>query len=244
MSTHDLDLLIIAAHPDDAEIALGGTILRLTDRGHRVGILDLTRGEMGTRGTVEDRDQETALASQKLGLAVRRNLGLPDGRLVAGISEREAVAAAIRELRPTIVVGHNPDDPHPDHRGAGELARDGWYLAGLKRLAEQAGGPPAQRPPERFIFQSHTGFDPSLVVDISAYFERKVEVIQAYASQLAPSSPKDDGAHVRRGRDILERVTHKARTHGGAIGVEFGEPLLCAGTLSADSRLLALLGSA
>jgi|TARA_B110000211_G_scaffold161650_2_gene182791 LmbE family N-acetylglucosaminyl deacetylase len=82
------------------------------------------------------------------------------------------------------------------------------------------------------------------VVDISAYFERKVEVIQAYASQLAPSSPKDDGAHFLRGRDILERVTHKARTHGGAIGVEFGEPLLCAGTLSADSRLLALLGSA
>lgn len=240
MTTPALDVLIIAAHPDDAEISLGGTILRLTDRGFSVGILDLTAGEMGTRGTPEERKAEAAVASQRMGLTLRRNLGLPDGRLVAGITEREAVARSIRELKPKIVIGHNPDDPHPDHRGAGELARDGWYLSGLQRLAGE-GEAPAQRPLERYSFHSHTPFQPSVVVDISEVFERKLELIRSYASQLAPGGPGDDGAHFLKGSDILERVTHKARTYGGAIGVLFGEPLLCPDPLSADALLLGML---
>jgi bacillithiol biosynthesis deacetylase BshB1 len=244
MRTDSLDLLIIAAHPDDAEIALGGTILRLTDRGFKVGILDLTGGEMGTRGTQEDRAQEAASAGRLMGLTLRRNLALPDGRLRAGVSERETVAHALCEYKPNILIGHYPDDPHPDHRGAGQLARDGWYLSGLQKLADKNGWGSAQRPAERYCFHSHTAFKPSLVVDISAVFERKLDVIRAYASQLAPSSAADDGGHFLKGSDILERVTHKARTYGEAIGVRYGEPLLCPGPLSADAHLLTMLAAA
>ncbi len=244
MNTDSLDLLIIAAHPDDAEIALGGTILRLTDRGFKVGILDLTGGEMGTRGTQEDRAQEAASAGRLMGLTMRRNLEFPDGRLRAGISEREAVAHAICDYKPKILAGHYPDDPHPDHRGAGQLAQDGWYLAGLQKLADKNGWGSAQRPAERYCFHSHTAFEPSLVVDISALFERKLDVIRAYASQLTPSSDTDDGGHLLKGSDILERVTHKARTYGEAIGVRYGEPLLSSGPLSANGHLLTMLAAA
>ena len=136
----NLDVLVVAAHPDDAEISLGGTLLRLVRAGRRVGVVDLTRGELGTRGERADRDAETAAATELLGLAVRTNLELPDGRVVADVAARESLAACIREHAPDVLICHHTEDLHPDHAAAGKLGREAWYLAGLARLAESQGG--------------------------------------------------------------------------------------------------------
>jgi bacillithiol biosynthesis deacetylase BshB1 len=229
MNEQQLDALVIAAHPDDAEICLGGTILRLVDEGRRVGVLDLTRGEMGTRGSAADRTRETEAATKLLGLTCRENLELPDGRLEVTLEAREALARRIRALRPQTVFAHHTEDLHPDHCAAGQLAREAWYLAGLARLAESEGGAPAHRPPELFHFMGHVPFAPTFVVDIGAVWSRKVEVVRRYASQLEPTNAGDRGEHFLFGADILARVETRARTHGESIGVRYGEPLLHVG---------------
>ncbi len=226
-----LDALVIGAHPDDAEISLGGTILKLVAEGKRVGVLDLTRGEMGTRGTAEDRDAETRAATELLGLSYRGNLELPDGRVVADVPSREKLARVLRETQPDWVFAHHPEDLHPDHSACGRLAREGWYLSGLRRLAEEAGGPPARRPKRLFHFLGHVPFDPTFVVDVSAQWERKADVIRCYASQLQPDGDQDRGEHFLFGADILARAETKARFFGELISARFGEPLFHQGPL-------------
>jgi bacillithiol biosynthesis deacetylase BshB1 len=226
-----LDALVLAAHPDDAEISLGGTLLRLAERGAKIGICDLTRGEMGTRGSAADRDRETAAASALLGLAVRENLDLPDGRVEVTVETRERLARLLRTWAPDVVFVHHVEDLHPDHAACGKLAREAWYLAGLQRLAEEDGGPPARRPRRLFHFQGHVPFEPTLVVDIDDVWSRKVELIRCYASQLDPAHAEDTGEHFLFGADILGRAETKARYWGERIGCRHGEPLLHAGPL-------------
>lgn len=226
-----LDALAIAAHPDDAEISLGGTLLLLAQRGLAVGICDLTRGEMGTRGDAGDRARETAAANEVLGLAVRENLGLPDGRVQVTLEARERLARLLRELRPEVVFAHHVEDLHPDHAACGQLAREAWYLAGLRRLAEADGGPPARRPPRLFHFYGHVPFEPTFVVDVDAVWERKVELIRCYASQIEPAHDGDRGEHFLFGADILRRAETKARFWGERISCGHGEPLLHQGPL-------------
>ncbi len=221
-----LDLLVVAAHPDDAEISVGGTILLLTRTARRVGIVDMTRGEMGTRGTSENRNAETERASELMGLAYRANLELPDGRVQPTLEAREALARILRETRPDTVLAHTTEDRHPDHAATGRLAREAWYLSGLQRLAELDGGPPAGRPKRLFHFLSHLAFEPTLVVDISPVWDEKVELVKSYASQLAPESERDEGGHFLYGADILRRIETKSRTWGERIGARHGEPLL------------------
>ena len=225
-----LDALVVAAHPDDAEISVGGTILRLVDAGKRVGVLDLTRGEMGSRGSKADRDAETAAATELLGLAWRGTLDLPDGR---GVPSRERLAAHLRELAPDLVIAHHADDLHPDHAACGRLARQAWYLSGLRVLAQQAGGPPARRPRRLLHFAGHLPFDPTYVVDVTPVWERKVAAIRAYATQFTPASADDTGEHFLFGSDILARAEAKARYWGERIGAQVGEPLLHVGALPA-----------
>ena len=234
-----LDVLAVAAHPDDAEISVGGTLLRLAAAGRRVGIVDLTRGEMGTRGTAQDRAREVEAASRALGLAARANLELPDGRLEPSLDARERLAALLREHRPDVVLAHHLEDLHPDHRAAGRIARDAWYLAGLARLAELSGGAPARRPPRIYHFPTHVAFEPTFVVDVTAVWERKVEVVRCYASQLAPANERDRGEHFLFGADILSRAETKARSWGERVGVRYGEPLLHLGPLPCLDPLLA-----
>ncbi|MEM6671242.1 MAG: bacillithiol biosynthesis deacetylase BshB1 [Planctomycetota bacterium] len=236
----ELDALVVAAHPDDAEISMGGTILRLVDAGKRVGILDVTRGEMGTRGTREDRDEEAARASELLGLAWRGNLEQPDGRVQVTVEAREALAKELRTLRPEVVFGHWVDDPHPDHVASARLTREAWYLSGLRRLADVTGGPEARRPTQLVHFMSHTPFDPTFVVDVEAVWDRKQAAILAYAKQLERS---DDGRHFLYGSDILERVETKARTYGERIGRRYGEPILCPEPASFEDPLVRWLAA-
>ena len=228
-----LDVLVIAAHPDDAEISLGGTLFRLGAAQKRVGVLDLTRGEMGTRGTAEERDRETAAASRMLELAWRGNLELSDSRVVASVENRERLARLLREHAPRVVIAQHDQDLHPDHAACGELTRAAWYLSGLARSAERDGGPPARRARFLFHYMGHVPFEPSLVVDVSDVWARKVELIRCYASQLAPRDSLDKGAHLLFGADILSRAETRARYWGERIGVNYGEPLLHRGPLPA-----------
>jgi len=221
-----LDLLVVAAHPDDAEISVGGTILLMVRAGRQVGVVDLTRGEMGTRGSRAERDAETARANELMGVEYRTNLELPDGRVQPTIEAREALARVLRETRPETVLTHTTDDRHPDHAATGRLAREAWYLSGLARLAELDGGPPAGRPRRLFHFLSHQAFEPTLVVDIGPVWEQKIELVKSYASQLSSRGEGDQGAHFLFGADILQRMETKARTFGERIGARYGEPLL------------------
>ena len=236
-----LDVLVVAAHPDDAEISVGGTMLRLIEAGKRVGIVDLTRGEMGTRGTAEDRARETAAADRVLGVASRENLDFPDGRVEVTIDARERLAHAIRAHAPDVVLAHHVEDLHPDHAAAGLLARSAWYLAGLARLAARPGGAPvapARRPARLYHFMGHVPFEPTFVVDVGPVWERKLELVRCYASQLAPATSEDRGQHLLFGADILARMETKARTYGERIGVRYGEPLLHRGPLPCFDPLI------
>jgi len=234
-----LDAIIVAAHPDDAEISMGGTILNLARAGKKVGVVDITRGELGSRGDRASRDAETTAANGLMDLAVRHNLEQPDGRVQATVEAREALAAVLREHRPELVVAHHTEDLHPDHAATGRLAAEAWYLSGLKRLAELAGGAEAKRPPRLMHFMGHTPFDPTFVVDITPVWEAKVELIRCYESQLSPSNDEDTGEHFLFGADILQRMETKARFYGERIGVRYGEPLLSAGALPIRAELLA-----
>ncbi len=232
-----LDVLVVAAHPDDAEMSVGGTILRLIDAGAKVGIVDCTRGEMGTRGTQADRDNETAAADRLMRIDARFNLNLPDSRVESSVENREKLASLIRKTKPDVILAHHPTDLHPDHMAAGDLAREAWYLSGLKRLAQIAGDETAHRPAHIFHFLSHVSQDPTMVVDITEVWERKLHVVRCYESQLTAQGPDDDGEHFLFGSNIEERITTKARYFGEKIGVQVGEPFVHMGPIPENDRL-------
>lgn len=233
-----LDVLVVAAHPDDGEICVGGTMLKLARAGKTIGLVDLTRGEMGTRGTAEDRAREVAAANAILKPAVRHNLDLGDGRVEVSLAARERLAALMREHRPEVVIAHHAEDLHPDHAACGELARQAWYLSGLARLADPNATKPAKRPQRIYHFMGHVPFEPTFVVDIGPVWEQKVELVRCYASQIEPQNAHDRGQHFLFGADILARMETRARTWGERIGVRYGEPLLHKGPVPCFDPLL------
>ena len=231
MTPEPLDALVVAAHPDDAEFAMGGTLLRLTDAGRRVGVLDLTRGERGTSGDADTRAREAAAASERAGLAWRGNLGLPDARLEATVEAAEELASRIRVHRPRLVFAHaerGGAGEHPDHEAAGALARRAAWLAGLESLAAERGEGP-WRPARLYRFAGRSSFpagEASFVVDVTAVWERRVELARSFATQLTPATG-----------DVLARLEREARWWGARIGVERGEPFAHDGPLPAVDPL-------
>ncbi|MBA4683710.1 MAG: bacillithiol biosynthesis deacetylase BshB1 [Planctomycetes bacterium] len=219
-----LDLLVVAAHPDDAEISIGGTILATLASGHRVGIVDLTRGELSSRGTPELRAQETAAATEVLGIDYRVCLDLPDGSVRDTDEAREKLVAVVRHTRPRVMLAPWRDDLHPDHAGAGLLAYRSLYLGGVKMYP---GGTPAEtqhRPATLGYYMCHTPFDPSVIVDVTDHWARKCEAVQCYASQF--HQPGKDGPPTKISRpEFMLAVEGRARDLGGRVGVEFGEAL-------------------
>jgi N-acetylglucosamine malate deacetylase 1 len=219
-----LDLLAIAAHPDDVELTCGGTLIKMGERGYKTGVLDLTRGEMGTRGTPETRLHEAAQAAKIMGVAMRANLALPDARLKVNERYKLAVAARIREWQPHTVILPYWEGRHPDHYNAGRLCYEGCFLAGLKQLSIPG---EAYRP---FKILYATTYDetvrPSFAVDITAQFEQRRRAILAYKSQF--QAKKGDGkSKVHLPLDELEdRVNLTSRHYGRMIGVKYAEPFL------------------
>lgn len=216
-----LHALVLAAHPDDAELALGGLLLRWADGGRALGVVDLTRGERATRGTPERRAEECARASELLGLALRANLGAPDGALAPTPALVAQLERLVREHAPRLVLSHHPRSRHPDHAAAAALAR-----AVLARLA------PRERP-AHLRFLTRQPLAPELAVDVGPVWERKLALLRCYASQLEPAGPADRGAHLPEGRDLLARADAWSRRLGAACGIERAEGLVRAAPAAA-----------
>jgi len=219
-----LDLLAMAAHPDDVELTCGGTLIKMARRGYAVGIMDLTAGEMGTRGSIEIRRKEAAAAARLLGAKHRENLGLPDAHLEMRMEYKLAIAGRIRALRPHTVILPYWEGRHPDHYNAARLGYEGCFLAGLKRLDLQG---EAYRP---FKILYSTTYDrsvrPSFVVDISREFARRSRAILAYSSQFQPVG-RERKSKVYLPLDRLVQEVHLvARFYGDMVGVEYAEPFL------------------
>jgi len=227
-----LDLLAVGAHPDDCDISCGGTLALASAQGYRTGILDLTRGEMGTNGTPEIRAAESAEAARILGLAGRWNAGLPDGGIRSLDPDQERVVVElIRAIRPAILLTHFPQDRHPDHVQASDLMERVMYLSGLMRY--EAKGDPF-RPSARFHFASRVGFHPTLVIDVSDHWETKRRAILAHRTQVLRDGPDARATQLNQ-PDFFERIEARMRHYGGMIGVRFGEPLVSDGPIGARS---------
>ena len=229
-STSPLDILAIAAHRDDVEQTCGGTLLKAASRGQRTGILDLTQGEMGTRGTVEDRAREADDAAKILGVSWRRALDLPDGRVENTWENRLKVASVIRETRPQVIILPYWKGRHPDHYTASVLGYEACFLAGLAKLDPQRAlgsmpSTPAPHRPFKIIYATlYYDIRPSFVVDISEQFEGKFASILAYKSQF---SDQDAGKDLFPAHDeIRARVEAMARFYGMLGGVTHAEPFL------------------
>lgn len=222
-----LDVLALAAHPDDVELSVGGTMCLLHEQGYRTGVVDLTRGELGTRGTPEGRLAEAADAAAVLGLAFRRNLGLPDGEIRNTKDAQRLVVQAVRAARPHVVLINAPDDRHPDHGDAARLGADALFASGLARLETVGEDGQPQRPwrPHHVLHYMNTlEFEPTFVVDVSSVWERRLAALRAFRSQFDAT---DDGPETFISTPaFLKFVEARARTYGYRIGAEYGEPLL------------------
>lgn len=217
-----LDLLSIAAHPDDTELTCGGTIIKMAQAGYRVGLLDLTAGESGTRGSPALRAQESSRAARMMGLAHRENLGLPDAALEQRRDYKLSIAAKIRELRPRAVILPYWEGRHPDHYTAGQISYEACFLAGLVKAPLK--GEPFR--PHKIIYATMymPAVRPTFVVDITGQFEKKLKAILCYASQF---SAREDGQNLFPSReDLRERVGSLARHFGLMVGVRHGEPFI------------------
>ncbi len=229
-----VELLAIAAHRDDVELTCGGTLVKHAWKGHRTGIIDLTAGEMGTRGSAALRAQEAAAAAEVLGVDVRENLGLPDAGIVNTPETRRALALRIRELQPRVVIAPALQGRHPDHHTASQLIRDACFLAGLTKL--DAATPP-HRPHKvlHAIAYREDYVKPTFVVDISAEFEAKLEAIRCYGSQFDGATWA--GEVYPNGEPLYDLVRHQAAHYGTLIRSRYGEPFLTFETMRADDVL-------
>ena len=218
-----LDVLAIGAHPDDVELGCGGTLALLAAQGRRVGILHLTRGERGTRGTVAEREDEARAAAAALGAAAVDFLDCGDGGLRRGEAEEDALIAVLRRRRPEIVLGPTPSDRHPDHGRAHRLVADAAFYAGLARRGE---GEP-HRPGAVFAYMQNDPFEPSFIVDVTSVWEKKLASLAAYGSQLhQPGHERDEPMTKVASPEFAAAVTGRAQHFGMLIGAAYGEPFL------------------
>jgi len=222
-----LDILAIVAHPDDAELSCSGTLIKAVKAGHRVGIADLTQGELGTRGTAEKRMQEAARASALMGIHVRENLGLADGFFEVDREHLMAVIRVIRKYRPGIVITNAVRDRHPDHSRASALVSRAAFLSGLRRIESSVDGRPqeAWRPKAVYHVIQDRYLRPDFVVDISDVVEEKFRAIMAFDSQFyVPGEEEDKEPRTPiSGKEFMAFLRARMRETGRPAGVEYGE---------------------
>ena len=243
-----LDVLAFGAHPDDVELCAGGVMCLLAAQGARTGIVDLTRGELGTRGTADDRDREAADAAQILGLVARENLGLPDGDLAPTPDRQRAVVRALRTYRPHIVLLNAPVDRHPDHGNAARLVGEAIFASGLAKVETTGseGHPQAPwRPHHALHYMQSLDFEPTFVVDVSSVWDQRMEALRAYRSQFYTGEASADAGPQTfiSNPAFMAWVDARARTWGYRVGATHGEPLLYRHGPVGVTDLMAVLGT-
>lgn len=217
-----VDILAVFAHPDDLELTVGGTMLKMKHLGYRTGAVDVTRGEMGTRGTPDGRAAEAEAAAKILGLDIRENLELPDGHVFCDDDSRRKLVRSLRRLRPKVILTHQLGDPHPDHDHIAQLVRESARLSSMQNYD---GGNGQERLKVPMV--AHNIFsrrvEPSFIVDISEFHERKMDAIRAHASQFHDPDSSEPETRLTDKR-FLEELSNRSKYFGSLIGVESGEP--------------------
>lgn len=235
-----VDILAIGVHPDDVELSCCGTLLRHIHQGKTVGLLDLTRGELGSRGTADLRDAEAAESARKMGAHFRKNLQMPDGFFSYSQENLLKIIRILRWCRPGIVLANAPDDRHPDHGRAAKLTADACFYAGLVKIAttDDAGAPQQPwRPAALYHYIQDRDLRPDFVVDISRWIETKMELVLTFRSQFYQSSENEYGnepATPISGEDFLEFLRAKNRAFGRPIGVEYAEGFIAGRTFGVN----------
>jgi bacillithiol biosynthesis deacetylase BshB1 len=232
IKTTKLDILAVAAHPDDVEITIGGTLIKMAEKGYKVGVLDLTRGEMGSYGTPAQRAKEAQKAAQILGVCLRENLGLPDSRIENTYENRVKLVRILRKYKPEVMILPYWEGRHPDHYKAPDLAYEAAYLSGLKKL--KAGG--EKHRPRKIIYSlAYYDEKPSFIVDITEQMERKLEAIRAYSSQFVNLKAGQEVPFTKT--DVFESVRSYNRHFGMMIQKGYGEPYLMKEIMEVDDLL-------
>lgn len=224
-----LDILAIGVHPDDVELGCSGTLINEIKRGKKIGILDLTQGELGTRGTVETRYQEAANAAMLIGATLRENLKMRDGFFKNDEEHQLKLIRAIRKYQPEIIIGNVLKDRHPDHGRAGHLINDASFLSGLAKIEttdENGNGQQKWRPKYVLQYIQDWYHEPDLLIDISDVFEQRMKAIQAYSTQFNSGTEEDGPQTYISTPDFLESVIARARMLGKRIGVKYAEGFL------------------
>jgi len=210
-----LDILALSPHPDDVELCCGGLIAKMSEKGYRIGIIDLTRGELGTEGTAKIRMQEAAKAAKILGVQTRENMDLGDCKLSCGFEEAKKLADVIREYRPSVLIAPYGDEQHPDHAAARELAKKAAFFATLAKVKTRH---KAYTVSAVVYYMLHKPFVPSFVVDVTDNYDKKLEAIKAYKSQMKLMLGVEG---------LLTSIKSRDQFYGSKIGVKHGEPFFC-----------------
>jgi len=234
MTTKNLDVLAFAAHPDDVELAASGTLIKHIQMGQACGIIDLTRGELGTRGTADDRDAEAAESSKIMGLAVRENLNLGDGFFEINESALLAVVTQIRKYKPSIVLANAMSDRHPDHGRAAELVSRACFLAGLPKIITASYE--AHRPKAVYHYIQDRFMKPDVIVDISDVFEQKMQTILAFKTQFYNPNSSEPETPISS-KEFMEFLSARALEYGRTIGTKYGEGFTTERTLGTNTLI-------
>lgn len=217
-----VDLLAIFAHPDDMELTVGGTLLKMKSLGYKTGALDITRGDIGTRGTVEGRAEEAKEAARILKLDIRENLGLPDGHVWSNDETRTKLVRVLRRLKPKVILTHQFDDPHPDHNHIAQLVREAARLSSMQKYDGDFGQERINVPTVAHNVFSYRVY-PSFIVDISEFLEEKMQSIRAHVSQF--HNPDSNDLQTRLSQEgFLDELKNRSKYFGSLIGVKAGEP--------------------
>ena len=240
-----MDILAFAAHPDDIELACGGTVLKLVQQGYKVGIIDFSRGELGSRGTPELRAKEAQMATHLMGIQVRENLGISDGNIQNNAENRLKIIQAIRRYKPKVILINAPTDRHPDHPNAAKLSLEAIFYAGLVKIESYDTDGCLQevhRPNYVLHYIQSDDLEPQIVVDVSEVWEQRMELIYAFGSQFHnPKVKREEPETFISSPQFLELVVNRAKSFGYRINASYGEGFLIANLPIGTDNLMQLL---
>ena len=232
-SLQPVDILAFGSHPDDAELGCGGTLYKLKQLKYRTAIVDLTEGELGSRGTVEQRYKEAAEAARILNLDYRTNVKLPDGEISASVENRHRIIEIIRRTRPKLILAPYHEDRHPDHAHASQLISEAWFYAGVKKVLPEF---PPHRPYRILYYMAKYEFKPSFIIDISDTYATKFKALAAYQSQFYNPEWPEQQTFISS-QWFLDSLEFRARHYGWMAGVKYGEPFWIRESMAIDDPL-------